>query len=112
MKVQLMSVAPYFKYLRTLTYECATALVVHWNYLYAFVQEGADLKVCDVYVAFLHVSSAFNKTVSTLQLIKEGSDVNILYFGQGTASYFAVCDNNSQCITTWCTTEHILQSYD
>jgi len=83
-----MSIVPYFKYLPTLPVLFSTALVVHWNYLYAFVQEGADLKVCDVYVAFLHVSSAFNKTVSTLQLIKEGSDVNILYFGKGTNSYY------------------------
>jgi hypothetical protein len=75
--------------------------VVHWNYLYTFVQEGADLKVHDVYgAAFCNSQLAFNITLSTLRMMKEGSDVNIPYFGKETASYFAVCDN-FQCITKW-----------
>ena len=61
---------------------CATALVVHWNYRYTFVQEGADLKVCDVngaaFVMF-HLFP-FNTTVSTVRLMKDGSDVHILNF--------------------------------
>ena len=89
-------------YLHTLPFVCVTALVVHWNYLHTFVQEGADLKVDDVYgVGFTNVSSAFTKTVSTLRLMKEGSDINIPYFEQGTASHSTVCDN-CQCITMWC----------
>ena len=56
-----MSVAPYFKYLHNLPVVCATALVVHWNYLYTFVQQGADLKVWDLYGAtFPNISPAFN----------------------------------------------------
>jgi hypothetical protein len=54
--VQLMSVAPHFQYSRTLPVVCATALVVCWNYLDTFVQEGADLKLCDVYGATVVVS--------------------------------------------------------
>ena len=77
-----MSVAPYFKYLRNLPVVCATALAVYWNYLYTFVEEGADMKVCDIYDAtFPNVSPAFNITVSTVQLMKEGSDINIPHFG-------------------------------
>jgi hypothetical protein len=34
----------------------------------------------------------FNVNVSTVRLMKEGSDVNIADFGKGTASYFSVCD--------------------
>ena len=77
-----MSVAPYFKCLSNLPVVCATALVVHWNYLYTFVQEGAGMKVCDVYGAtFPNISSAFNIIVSTVRLMKEGSDINIPDFG-------------------------------
>ena len=43
-----------------------------------FVQEGADLKVHDVYGAdFPTVSSSFNELISALRLLKEASDVNI-----------------------------------
>jgi len=71
-----------FEVFTQLAVVCATALVVHWNYIYTFVQEGADLKVCDVYDAtFPNISSAFNKAVSIVLLIKEGSDVNIRDFG-------------------------------
>ena len=43
-----------------------------------FVQEGADLKVHDVYGAdFPNVSSSFNELISALRLLKEASDVNI-----------------------------------
>ena len=81
MKVQLMSAAPYFKYLRNLAVVCATALVVHWNYLYTFVQQGADLKVCDVYGAtFPNISSAFNKLYQPFFLMKKVSDINIPHF--------------------------------
>ena len=81
---------------------CAIAMVVHWNYLHTFVQGSADLKLHDVYgAAFCNIQLAFNITLSTLRLMKEGSDVIILYFGKGTASYFAVCDK-SQCMTQWC----------
>jgi len=44
-----MSIVPYFKYLPTLPVLFSTALVVHWNYVYTFVQEGAEFKVCDVH---------------------------------------------------------------
>jgi len=102
-----MSVAPYFKYFRTLLVLCATALVVHWNCIYTFVQKGADLKVCYVHSAAFVISNVcFNVNVSTVRLMKEGSSENIPDFGRGNASYFAVCDNNSQCVTTWCTIEH------
>ena len=90
---------------RTLPVVCATALVVHWNYLYTFVQKGADLKVHDVYgVAFPNVSSAFNEPISALRLMYENSDLNIPDLGKRTVSYFALCDN-SRCISTWCATE-------
>jgi len=105
MKVQLMSVAPYFKYLRTLQVLCATALEVHCNYPHTLVQKVSDLKVCDV-ISFCNNYCACCITLCTLRLMKESSDVNILDFGQGTASNFAVCDNNSQCITTRCTIEY------
>ena len=51
-----MSVAPYFNYFRTLPVVCATALVVHWNYIYTFVQEFADLKLCNVHNAAFVIS--------------------------------------------------------
>jgi len=44
-----MSVAPYFKCLPNLPAVCATALVVRWNNIYIFIQEFADLNVCDVH---------------------------------------------------------------
>ena len=51
----------------------------------------------DVYGwAFGNILFGFNVTVSTVVLMKEGSDVNIPDCGKGTALYFAVCDN-CQC---------------
>ena len=58
-----------------------------WNSLSAFLHVGVNLKSYDVYgAAFCNISLDFNKTVSTVRLMKEGSDVNITDFG--TASYY------------------------
>ena len=58
-------------------------LLVTWNWLSAFLQEVAYLNAYDVYGAALcNISLAFNKTVSTFRLIKEGSDVNITDCGK------------------------------
>jgi hypothetical protein len=40
------------------------------------------------YAAFRNISLAFNKILSTLRLMKEGSDVNTADCGKGTASYY------------------------
>jgi hypothetical protein len=48
-------------------------------------------------------------TVSTVLLMKEGSGVNIPDFGKGTASYFAVCNNNSQYTAPCHTVDTILK---
>jgi hypothetical protein len=63
--------------------------LVTWNQLSGFLQEGASLRACDVYcAAFCNISLAFNKTVSTLLLMKEVSAVNITDCGKGTAQYY------------------------
>jgi hypothetical protein len=105
-----VSVTPYLKYLRTLPAVCATTLAGNLEFAFYFLQEVVHFKVYGVYgAAFLNISLAINKIVSTLRLMKQYSDVNIPDFKKGTASYFAVCDNNTQCITPWRTIKHYFQ---
>jgi hypothetical protein len=51
---------------------CATAPAGKLEFAIYFLQEAADLKAFDVYcAAFRNISLAFNKTTSTLHLMKE-----------------------------------------
>jgi hypothetical protein len=68
-------------------------LLVTWNWLSAFLE--AYLKEYDVYGAAFCISLYFNKTVSTLYLMKEGSDVNLRDCGKGTTSYYMYMKNPS-----------------
>jgi hypothetical protein len=79
---------------------CATASADKLEFALYFLKEIADLKTFDEDgAAFRNISLVFNKTVSTLRLMKEGLDVNIQYTVKETTSYIAVCHNTPQCIT-------------
>ena len=56
--------------------------VVQWNYLYAFVQKVARC----LWRSFCDISLSFNESVSSLRVVKEGSEVSVPDFGNGLRS--------------------------
>jgi hypothetical protein len=68
---------------------CATTLAGNLEFALSFLQKGAYLKAYGVCgPAFCNISLAFNKTISSLHLMREAADVNITDFGKGTTLHY------------------------
>jgi hypothetical protein len=65
-------------------------------------EAGPDLKAYDVCgTTALSIAVTSDETVLAFHLMEKGSDINILDFGKGTFSCYAVYNNNPQCIEHW-----------